>query len=415
MARKRRGDEYQFGSDSFLDIVANMVGIIIILIVIVGIRVKDIPVSAHFEAMKEKAKAISRSNEEKKAAHQKRLAEWASERDRILAENQRKEREHQAAVARRHEEIRQRAEMAQAAQAAAEAEAKAQTVAREQQLAERERLLLAYQKETEQMESLARDLARQLDLEEAHRRERQTTADQIARKIAEKESQLREVERSLTAEQSQLAERRASWESLSKELVSLREEIARIESRPRPTKSWVHYATAVAQKVSQKEIHFRCRKGRIANLHLDALLERVQDKLVGAGGAANTVSGQVGPIEGFRLQFLATPTYQGLTDRVSNPFLYRLQLATWEIRADSDDLGETETEALRDGSELMRDVKVRPPALYAMTLWVYPDSFEVASAVRRRLHELGYHVALRPIPFDMPIAGAPWGSTSQVQ
>ncbi len=44
MARSRSGD-LDFGSDSFLDIIANIVGILIILIVIAGLRVARTPVA----------------------------------------------------------------------------------------------------------------------------------------------------------------------------------------------------------------------------------------------------------------------------------------------------------------------------------------------------------------------------------
>ena len=44
MSRRRPPGELQFGSDSFLDVVANIVGILIILIVIAGLRVSQTPV-----------------------------------------------------------------------------------------------------------------------------------------------------------------------------------------------------------------------------------------------------------------------------------------------------------------------------------------------------------------------------------
>ena len=40
---RRREFEIMFGSDSFLDVVANIVGILIILIVIAGVRVSQAP------------------------------------------------------------------------------------------------------------------------------------------------------------------------------------------------------------------------------------------------------------------------------------------------------------------------------------------------------------------------------------
>jgi len=53
MSRRRNGEDPEFGSDSFLDIIANIVGILIILIVVAGVKVArqplqtvDVPVSA---------------------------------------------------------------------------------------------------------------------------------------------------------------------------------------------------------------------------------------------------------------------------------------------------------------------------------------------------------------------------------
>ncbi|MEK6235384.1 MAG: hypothetical protein N2C14_11815, partial [Planctomycetales bacterium] len=43
MTKRRKQNSLGFGSDSFLDIVANMVGILIILVVVVGARIQDAP------------------------------------------------------------------------------------------------------------------------------------------------------------------------------------------------------------------------------------------------------------------------------------------------------------------------------------------------------------------------------------
>ena len=45
MPRSKHGDEIEFGSDSFLDVVANIVGILIILIVVAGIKAGQAAVS----------------------------------------------------------------------------------------------------------------------------------------------------------------------------------------------------------------------------------------------------------------------------------------------------------------------------------------------------------------------------------
>ncbi len=58
MSKKIRDDEPAFGSDSFLDIVANMVGILIILVMVAGLRARDV---SHLEPQPtaEEAQAVS--------------------------------------------------------------------------------------------------------------------------------------------------------------------------------------------------------------------------------------------------------------------------------------------------------------------------------------------------------------------
>ena len=45
MSRRKPREEMEFGSDSFLDVVANVVGILIILMVLAGILAKTAPVN----------------------------------------------------------------------------------------------------------------------------------------------------------------------------------------------------------------------------------------------------------------------------------------------------------------------------------------------------------------------------------
>ena len=54
MSRRKPREEMEFGSDSFLDVVANVVGILIILMVLAGIRAKTAPVVLDEEQATEK-------------------------------------------------------------------------------------------------------------------------------------------------------------------------------------------------------------------------------------------------------------------------------------------------------------------------------------------------------------------------
>jgi len=84
MARHRRDDENSTGQDSFLDIVANIVGILIILVLVVAVRAKNAPVlsvSAREQAEK-REHAIDQDTEE--SVYQNVL-EVAAEMERVEA------------------------------------------------------------------------------------------------------------------------------------------------------------------------------------------------------------------------------------------------------------------------------------------------------------------------------------------
>ena len=57
----------------------------------------------------------------------------------------------------------------------------------------------------------------------------------------------------------------------------------------------------------------------------------------------------------------------------------------------------------------------RDPARTTLTAWVYPDSFETFNRLKQTLYAAGFTTAARPLDFDMPIGVSPQGSRSQAQ
>lgn len=414
MAARRRGESFTFGSDSFLDIVANMVGILIILIVIVGLRVRHFSKDQAPETASEAAIAVEKDNAAAKADYDAKQAVWLAKRDTITKENARR-----AELTKKFEADRD-AELERRRGVVAQNEAKRQEhsallTERQRENAKRARLMLEYEAEAQKLAESAARLGQELGLVARKRSEKQAESDrvlqEVASRIAAKDELQKQVERASDYAAQQADDARQVLESIKE----LRRQIAQLEAKPKETRPWVHYATAIAKRVQQKECHFRCLGKRVANIHLEALLERAKEKVMHGPASAPLMSGVVGPINGFRLSFAAARTGSNLADQVNNPFLYRVQLAAWEIVGESDQLGETADVALAPGSRFLDTIRDYPKDLFAITLWVYPDSFELARTVRAYLHQAGYNVALRPLPLGVPIAGSPWGTASQVQ
>lgn len=134
MARKRR-QEMSFGSGAFLDVLCNMVGILIILVAVVGMRVanKDEPVvdlpqvepppaavvdvDPRIEERRLLNEQRRQENEARMAAHQQALAEHESERQRKVTEWQRLLEEMEARNSQLKEEINQASKRVQVAAA----------------------------------------------------------------------------------------------------------------------------------------------------------------------------------------------------------------------------------------------------------------------------------------------------------
>jgi hypothetical protein len=94
---------------------------------------------------------------------------------------------------------------------------------------------------------------------------------------------------------------------------------------------------------------------------------------------------------------------------------FRYGLAGWQIQPAALDRGENVAEALRPGSAF-RDIADRLDAEQAaVTFWVYPDSFAAFRQLRDYLYKREVTVAARPLPEGLPIASSRRGTASRGQ
>jgi hypothetical protein len=92
-----------------------------------------------------------------------------------------------------------------------------------------------------------------------------------------------------------------------------------------------------------------------------------------------------------------------------------VRLTGWQLLPVSDELGETVSEALGEGSSFRDALAHENRRTVTLTLWTYPDSFATLRAVQQELYARGFQVAVRPLPEGMPIGGSPRGTRSAAQ
>jgi hypothetical protein len=88
---------------------------------------------------------------------------------------------------------------------------------------------------------------------------------------------------------------------------------------------------------------------------------------------------------------------------------------SWQLEPVVPDRGETVEAALQPGSAFRRVVDGLPRDSSAVTFWVYPDSFTLYRQLRDFLADRDITVAGRPLPFGFPISSSPSGTASRGQ
>lgn len=94
---------------------------------------------------------------------------------------------------------------------------------------------------------------------------------------------------------------------------------------------------------------------------------------------------------------------------------YRVLMSGWELEPIQALRGETVAQALAPGSQFRQVVDKLDPQLAAVTFWVYPDSFALFRQLRDHLYERDLIVAGRPLPDGYPIRCSRTGSRSRAQ
>ena len=192
-----------------------------------------------------------------------------------------------------------------------------------------------------------------------------------------------------------------------------------IESAPAAPVAIESYPTPLSHEVEGHEIHFQLRRGRLALIPLDRLLEDFKtdaQRKVSNLRDLPEMTETVGPEGGFRMRYtlerIDTPPEEAIKTRHGGSYV-RLKLST--LIPSSDDLGETLDEALRPDSRFHQVLGNPRTKDSTVTIWVYPDSFDAFRALRKELYRTGFPVAARPLSEGKPIAFSPEGSKSTAE
>jgi hypothetical protein len=369
MSRHQR-EEMPFGSDSFLDVLANIVGILIILIVAAASRMGRVPDPVLLsqtvpETVQKQDLPPSPPTE---AAEPVPVPEPEHE----LARSDPETDEPPPGLNQELEAISRRLLVLEAKTPVADDKLK--------------KLRSAHQSALEKLKETDQDSAKQTD--------------------ALREAQLR-----VARLEESLGERKEALNGI----------LAEFEEAQKATPQAVevkHRLAPISQEIVGEEMHFRLAEGRVSVVPLQPLIDRVirqmkrQQDWLASRGKHEAV---VGPVDGYSMQYVVEKQSLSVLDRSRLGYgAYRIGVTHADIVPERDLAAETPEQALRRGSRFSTAVKTAP-AKAALTFWVYPDSFHAFRILQAACQAEGFIVAARPLPEGHLIGVAPNGSRSAGQ
>ena len=380
MSRRRPKGELQFGSDSFLDVVANIVGILIILIVIAGLRVSQTPVvvkpSPADDSSVAPAVAMAPSDDE-------------------------------------DEEIDPTTPETPVAMIPRETVTKPIRDPLPELVVPRELVDTTGRLQTEMTAIKKDDLSLTTKLKQASQQQFELLERQKAI-----QAMLAQSSAEVDANQKQAAAHEIDMELARETLLRLTRQFEELEVKPANIQTLEHKITPISRVVNGKEKHYRLERNRVSEVPVDELVSRLKEQIDRRKDwlvKTRQHQGQIGPVQGFRMQYLVrVDTMSGLEELRSGHGGYRISLASWEIHPEPETRGETEDIALRKGSQFYQSILGAAPDT-TLTFWVYPDSYAIYRKLQKFTHDHGFSVAGRPRPPGVPISGSPNGSKSAGQ
>jgi hypothetical protein len=399
MSRRTPRGELEFGSDSFLDVVCNIVGILIILIVVVGVRVQRQP---------PQPERITATPVSPVAADQGQQARDTAARERAQADAL------SHAASRRDDLVLTRQQLQQeSSQLENDLQlARTEAAAIEQELAEVRRQQAA--RDAEHKDQLSRR-SRQLAGE---RSAIQARIASLAKSLDSTDSQKRSLEAALVSVQEKQQETKKSQQGALVETQRLEELLEELTPKTQPSNRLEHRLSPVTRAVEADEYHFRLEHGRVSRIPLNELLERLKAQVLSRRAAIlkfNQFDGAVGPVGGYSMKYSVEKEGPSPLEALqTGDGRIRVNVSRWEIVPEETRIEETVEAAVQPGARFREQLETCPPDS-VVTLWVYEDSFAGFPLIRELAHSLSLRIAARPLPPGSPIIGSPNGSRSTAQ
>jgi len=387
VSKKRNRPDESPSLDAFLDIVTNIVGILIILVMVVGVRARDVMVSAiHQAPASDDLVAAALPVDEITIGHADEAVQQVDGPVAIVPE-----------------------QLATDTPAPSPSPAELPMEVVDMDTPRQE--AAAVESDILKLNQQMRGLTQEAFVQAKRRAQLQYLVKKAEQVIEDKSAGLDDGQREKLKLNQQLA-------SARDELKNLEQAREALVNQPPPVEVLRHLPTPLAKTVFGREEHLRLIAGRVAYVPLNQLASRLKSeakqklwKLKDATELTETI----GPVDGFQMHYTLRRDQVAVESRVGPMIRNVVELDRFEVVPTVEPTGEPIEQALASGSRLRSKVDRWDPDVVTVTVWTYPDSFGDFRSLRDWLYERGFVTAGRPMPEGIPISGSPEGSHSAGQ
>ena len=386
MGRRSQRPELEFGSDSFLDVICNIVGILIILIVVVAVKVERQP-RAQAEAMANAAQVEPPIPD--------RESEYTQRQSDLDAMKQQHSR-----VASRLQELTSRKALLHQEHRLVQEEMDALQNQLAAQTADTQRIKVAQSDAENEAGKLSADVERLLNI------------------LAGKEKALKNAITVIQQEESVATEAKEKLRQTIVETVRLREVLVDTAKPADSSPRLVHRIMPVSRKTNGEEVMFRMSEGRISEVPIKELMNLAVDRVrkrITMLQRFGRLEDVVGPIGGYKMTFaIEMNAFNSLEYLQYGGDGSKFNSFTQVIVPDETLVAESAADSVKPGSAFRQKLESMP-ADSSVTIVVYEDSFREFAALREVAHGLQIRVAGRPLPVGTHITISASGSASRAQ
>ena len=417
MRRQRDTGNDTPGYDSFLDIVANLVGILVILIMVLGVRARD--AWQHSDETTPSVVDVSDVPSDSNALSQREVSAIAgpqvSANDNAtlnLPELAVPERSHHASSNEPFPPLED-----------GFARTKPTDNATEIPSTQSEPLELPDVDSARQEAETMRQASYEIDMQLAQVDEQLSTKtvyrDQLIAALNVAQEQVATYNNQLAAISQERASNAAELSAAEAQLANIQGQIDRASTAAKPEViALTHRPAPMAQTVFGREEHFRLHAGRISYVPMLEIRDRLQNELKNKSWKLKQtpqIMETFGPVGDYYVRYMLVRSRRKIRTESGPVMRSMISLDHFELAPSSEILGVSVGKALADGSQFQQLLSQYRPSEVTVTVWTYPDSYAELRQLKDELWKRGYLVATRPLPHGVSIGGSPDGSRSMAE